>query len=88
MNSYSFSHIIILEGGNLKVFRSINCRDRGDKLEGVIEYVTLKLAGDENKHEIIDRVINYRKYGRYVRMDNFSRLACEPAVNKPSAVPR
>lgn len=29
LNTYSFSHIIILEGGNLKVFRSVNCPGRG-----------------------------------------------------------
>jgi hypothetical protein len=77
---YSFSHIIILEGGSLKVFRSINCRDRGDRLEDVIEYLNSKLAGDKNKDEIIERVTNYRKYGLYVRMDNFSRLMCKPAA--------
>jgi hypothetical protein len=82
LNDYSFSHIIILENGNLKVFRSINCMDRGDKLEDVIEYLNLKLANDEDKNEIIERVKNYRKYGKYIRMDNFSRLNCKPVVNK------
>lgn len=75
---FSFSHIIILEDGNLKVFRSINCRDRGDKVEDVIKYLSLKLAHAKNKNKIIRRVRNYRRYGDYVRMDNFSSLMCEP----------
>lgn len=81
-NDYSFSHIIILEGGNLKVFRSINCRDRGgDKLEDVIAYLNAKLADDKSKDEVIGRVREYRKYGKYVRMDNFSTLRCQPVNN-------
>lgn len=75
---YSFSHIIILEGGNLKVFRSINCRGRGETLEDVLEYLRPKLADDKNKDEVINRVINYRQYGRHVAMDNFSGLRCKP----------
>ena len=78
LNDFSFSHIIILEGGKLKVFRSINCRDRGDKLEDVIRYLNLKLAGERNKDDVIGRVKDYRRYGTYVRMDNFSSLRCKP----------
>jgi hypothetical protein len=78
LNVYSFSHIIILEGGNFKVFRSVNCRDRGDKFEDVVAYLKVKLADDKNKDEVIGRVMNYRRYGIYARMDNFSRLRCEP----------
>lgn len=81
--NYSFSHIIIPEGGNLKVFKSINCKGRGDTLEDVLKYLRPKLAGDKNKDEIINRVINYRQYGRYTVMDNFSGLgwACKPVDN-------
>ena len=81
LNNYSFSHIIILEGGNLKVFRSINCIGRGDTLEDVTEYLNLKLANEKNRDEIINRVRQYRKYGKYTRMDNFSRLRCETPTN-------
>jgi hypothetical protein len=81
LNDYSFSHIIILEGGNMKVFRSINCRDRGDKLEDVIAYLNAKLIDGKSKHEVLGRVREYRKYGKYVRMDNFSGLRCESIAN-------
>lgn len=82
LNAFSFSHIIILEGGQLKVFRSINCRDRGgDRLEDVIAYIKSKLAGDKKKHEVIKRVRQYQKYGTYARMDNFSTLRCQPVDN-------
>jgi|ERR1044071_7200384 hypothetical protein len=79
LNDFSFSHIIILEGGQLKVFRSINCRGRGDKLEDLIGYLNLKLAGQKNKDNVIGRVKDYRKYGSYARMDNFSSLRCDSA---------
>jgi hypothetical protein len=73
---FSLSHIVILEDGKLKVFRSINCKDRGDKLEDVIGYLNQKLMNDKDKDEILDRVRNYRKYGIYVKIDD-SSLVCE-----------
>jgi hypothetical protein len=63
--TYSLSHIVILEEGKLKVFRSINCPGRGDKIEDVLNYVSAKLAGDKNREQVLDRVRNYRKYGSY-----------------------
>ena len=75
--AYSFSHLVILENGNLKVFRSINCADRGNKLEDVITYLNQKPMNDKDKDIIIDRVMNYRKYGRYIRTDKYRRLRCK-----------
>jgi hypothetical protein len=66
---HSFSHIVVLEDGNLKVFKSINCKDKGDSLEDVINYVSLKLKDDENKDEILNRIKDYRKYGIYTTVD-------------------
>jgi hypothetical protein len=62
---YSLSHIVILEEGKLKVFRSVNCPGRGDRLEDAINYVSVKLSHDKQRDEILDRVRNYRKYGFY-----------------------
>ena len=67
--SFSYSHILILEDGKLKVFKSINCWNKGDKLEDVISYVSKKLENNTDKDEIIERVKNYRKYGRYFYED-------------------
>jgi len=36
---YSFSHIVILEDGAIKVFRSINCKGKGDSLDDVLSYL-------------------------------------------------
>ncbi|MCD9189176.1 MAG: hypothetical protein LUM44_22360 [Pyrinomonadaceae bacterium] len=66
---YSFSHIVVLENGNLKVFKSINCKGKGDILEDVINYASAKLKDDKNKDEILNRVRNYRKYGIYYSVD-------------------
>ena len=73
---YSFSHIVILEDGNLKVFKSINCKGRGDSIEGVLEYLNRKLGNDKNKTKIINRVKNYRKYGIYTTVDT-PNLQCK-----------
>lgn len=66
---YSFSHIVVLEDGNLKMFESINCKGKGDSLEDVISYLNEKLKEDKNKDDILNRVRNYRKYGIYTTVD-------------------
>jgi len=68
-DQYSASHILILENGNLKVFKSINCSDSEDQLDNVISYLELKLKDDKDKGEILIRVKNYRKYGSYIPSD-------------------
>lgn len=78
-NAFSLSHIAILENGKLKIFKSINCKDRGDRLDGVIAYLNQKLANDKHKDEILERVKNYKKYGKYFKMDNYSALVCQEA---------
>lgn len=80
--AFSLSHLVILEKGNLKVFRSINCKDRGDTLEDALAYLNQKLANDKGKDEILERVKNYRKYGKYFRMDNYSTLVCQEVSEK------
>ncbi len=67
---FSFSHIVILEGGNLKVFRAINCENSKDKLGDVIVYLNQKLKDDTSKDKIISRVKDYRKYGSFVTVDD------------------
>jgi hypothetical protein len=69
---YSLSHIVILEEGRLKVFRSINCPDRGDRLEDAIKYVSALLANDKKRNQIINRIRHYKRYGYYYSMDHAS----------------
>jgi hypothetical protein len=73
---FSFSHIAILEDGNLKVFKSINCKGRGDTLDDVIAYLKQKGVYDR---EILERVRRYREYGVYTRTDDYTRVRCEEA---------
>ncbi len=68
--NFSYSHILILEDGKLKVFKSIDCWNKGDKLEDVICYVSKKLENNKDKGEIIERVKNFRKYGKYFQLDS------------------
>lgn len=73
--SYSFSHVVILEDGQLKVFKAINCK-KGDRLEDLINYLHQKLKDRKDNDELIDRVRNYRKYGIYSTVDT-TALGCE-----------
>ena len=75
---YSLSHIVILEEGKLKVFRSVNCPSRGDRLEDAINYVSAKLSGDRRRDEIIDRVRHYRKYGFYGSLHHSVSICKDP----------
>ena len=75
---YSLSHIVILEEGKLKVFRSVNCPSRGDRIEDAIEYVSAKLSHDKQRDEIVDRVRNYRKYGSYGRLHHAMSICNDP----------
>lgn len=76
---FSFSHIAILENGNLKVFKSINCRGKGDTVDDVIAYLKKKGFYDR---ETLERVQRYREYGVYTRTDNYTRVRCEETDTK------
>lgn len=76
---FSFSHIIIIEGKNLKIFRNINCKGRGNSLGDVIRYLNQELKDSKDKDEVIARVKNYRKHGIYATIDDLS-LRCQEAV--------
>ena len=75
---YSLSHIVILEEGKLKVFRSVNCPSRGDRLEDAINYITAKLSQDKQRDEIIVRVRNYRRYGFYGSLHHAVSICKDP----------
>lgn len=67
---YSFSHILILEHGSMKVFRSINCKGRGDTIESVIEYLKKRFTDKSDADGLIDRLRKYRKFGYYFTVDD------------------
>ena len=74
---YSYSHIAILEDGKLKVFRGINCPNKGDSLDDLLAYLKVKLKDDKNKKKILKRVKDYRKYGVYVSFEGKTQLQCD-----------
>jgi len=75
---YSLSHIVVLEEGKLKVFRSVNCPSRGDRLEDAINYLSDKLSQNEQRDEIINRIQNYRKYGFYSSLHHAASICKDP----------
>lgn len=74
---FSFSNIAVLENGQVKIFRTINCDGKGDSLKDVVSYLNEELKGDKNKDDIIQRVNNYRRYGVYVSLNGLSTPQCE-----------
>jgi hypothetical protein len=79
---YSFSHIAILKAGQLKVFRSVNCSDRGDSIDDVIRYLEQNLPDQQDKADILDRVGKFRTFGFYNRIDSFATLQCKAYPTK------
>jgi hypothetical protein len=77
---FSVSNIAILEGGKLKIFRSLNCAGKGDKVEDVIDYLNEKLKTDNKRNEIIGRVKNYRSYGVYATLNGISMPQCGEVI--------
>jgi hypothetical protein len=72
----SYSNIAILSKGNLKIFKAVNCTEKGDRIETVIQYVKDHLAGGADDDHLIKRISNYRKYGVYIRVDELSVFRC------------
>lgn len=79
---FSRSHIAILANRSLKVFNLGNCKDSKDKLEDVLSYIQQQLKNDKNKEDIINRVKNYRRYGKYLTDDEFA-VRCERSSKIP-----
>jgi hypothetical protein len=74
----SYSNIAYLENGKVKIFKAVNCLDRGDDINKVIEFANDKLKNNSNKAEIIERIKNYRQFGRYHIEDVHSmKIDCE-----------
>ncbi|MEZ5306100.1 MAG: hypothetical protein R2684_03025 [Pyrinomonadaceae bacterium] len=66
---FSQSHIAVVKDGKLRIFKNINCGDDNDDLEDVISYANGVLKNGGNKHEILTRLKNYRRYGFYLATD-------------------
>jgi hypothetical protein len=74
---WSISNILILENGHMKIFKAINCEDKGDKISDVLNYVLNKPSLQSGNKGIDDRIKNFRNYGRYIMTDIHSSLNCD-----------
>jgi hypothetical protein len=72
---FSQSHVAVLEDGQLKVFKNINCKYSNEQLTDVIIYVKKRLKKDRNREELLTRIRNYRTYGFYMNTDS-PRVPC------------
>jgi len=76
-NESSYSNIAIINGGDLKIFRALNCPGKGDKVEDVVRYVKNSMTGIISNEALIQRILNYRQYGIYVMEDPHAEFICK-----------
>lgn len=79
----SLSHIAILENGNVKIFKSLNCLNRPGSLLEAVRYVDKTPMSFQSKQETLNRLRNYRRYGYYLTIDSY-RVLC----NFDTALPK
>jgi hypothetical protein len=73
---FSYSNIAYLENGQIKIFKSLNCPGRGDRVSDAIAYLDSKLKPGANKRAVLARVKDYRKYGVYSSFDGSASVRC------------
>lgn len=73
---YSISNICILKEGKLIFFKGLNCKKNINDIQDVIKSLKLYLPNSLESEKIINRTLNYRKYGRYLKVDS-SVCKCE-----------
>ena len=69
--AFSYSNICILDGQNILVFKNINCSQSDNSIDDVLAY--MENMKDEYKKDVFKRVENYRKYSRFLKMDNYTQ---------------
>lgn len=72
----SFSHIAVIKNGSIKTFSFLNCEEKGNTVDEVVEYIRGNFDFDE---EIIDRIIRYRDHGTYFAIDPMTKVNCNEA---------
>lgn len=79
---FSYSQVVVLEHGKLKVFRNLNCDSSGDRLKELVQYLSRTSRRDRNLSALIGRVKNYRRYGVYSSLGGLSQPQCAEALTK------
>lgn len=74
--TYSYSNIAILNNGQVRIFKAINCPEKGDKIEDVIQYIKDSVSSIPDQSELLNRLKDYRKYGVYLRVDEQTEFKC------------
>ena len=74
---YSFSHIAFVGESEVTIFESINCTDRGDKVDDVFAFIKTRKSILQNYDTIIGNLAQYRKFGKYYSKDMMGQLQCD-----------
>jgi len=68
----SFSYILCVFDNKMTLFSSINCKDRGDNLEKVMNFVKNRVSA-----QTLENLKNYRSFGHYIKIDSMSEIKCD-----------
>lgn len=73
--SESFSSIFYLQKDDFKIFRFVNCPNKGDKIDDVLKFAS-RVAEHNKTNDLITNIRNYRKHGHYTYDDYGAELDC------------
>lgn len=73
---YSYSYIIVVVDDRIFNFKFINCENKGDNIDEAVKFIKEKLPISNDKHEVINRVRNYRNFGVFMKTDSMSFIRC------------
>jgi|SRR5690554_2563113 len=75
--SMSYSNIAYFEDNEIKIFKSINCLNKGDSYDDFIMFAKKKL---NDKKDVLQNLKNYREFGEYLIEDNYGmKVDCDCA---------
>lgn len=62
----SHNNILIVENGKIKIFTYLNCTEKGDQIEDVVQYIQKQQLDKLHDKKMIQRVKKFRNYGNYM----------------------
>ena len=73
----SFSYILCVLDNKMVLFKSINCKDKGNSFEQVLSFVKAKYSNRDDFISISKNLKKYRDFGIYLRTDSMTVLKCD-----------
>lgn len=62
---FSYSNILIVNGGKVEIFKYLNCEKTGSYASDILDYIHKNNLSKYYDNKVLRRIKNYRKYGDY-----------------------